>query len=192
MTERTHDMAALTMLTLAFVVLPLTPVTLVTLIALVLANQFGSAFPDLDQPTAEFYQELPASSFFGHLLSPLMGSHRHISHSILGIALYSWLFHLLLSYLGKFLTADMNFIWWAFVLGYISHLIMDTLTKEGVPWLFPLPIKFGFPPFYFLRVTTGKFAEKILVYPALAALNCYLVYLHYPKVTEFFSHYLIK
>lgn len=192
MTERTHDLAALTCLTIAAVLMPLTPVTLGTLVTLVIFNQIGSAFPDLDQPTAEFYRELPAGSLIGKLISPLLGSHRMISHSLLGLAIISYGLWLILTYLTKFLVVDMGLVWWAFVLGYLSHLFMDTLTKEGVPWLFPFPIKFGFPPLKFMRITTGQFFEVFVLYPGLFVLNGYLVYANYSKFTEFVSTYIIK
>lgn len=192
MTERTHDMAGLTCLTIAFLVYSPSQLSLVTLVTVILANQIGASFPDLDQPTAEFYRELPAGSLLGHLFAPLLGSHRHISHSILGIAIYSWLFHLLLIYLSKFILVDMNLVWWAFTLGFVSHLIMDSLTKEGVPWFFPFPIRFGFPPFKFMRITTGKFMEKLIIYPSLIALNGYLLYMNYNKVVDFFSNQIIR
>lgn len=192
MTERTHDLAGLTLLTLAFVVLPLTQVSLVNFFAVLIANQIGTSFPDLDQPTAEFYQELPAGSVLGHLFSPLLGGHRHISHSLLGLAIYSYIFHLLLNYLARYFALDMSLVWWSFVLGFASHLVMDSLTKEGVPWFFPIPIRFGFPPFKMLRITTGGFLEKFFVYPGLIVLNGYLLYLHYNMFTSFFSKYLVK
>lgn len=86
----------------------------------------------------------------------------------------------------------MDLVWWGFVLGYLSHLFSDSLTREGVPWLFPIPIKFGFPPFEFLRISTGKFMEKLIIYPGLFVLNGYLIYQNYGKFTEFFAKYLIK
>lgn len=192
MTERTHDLFALTALSIAFVAAPLTPISLVTLIIAVIANQIGSAFPDLDQPTAEFYRELPAGSLIGKLVVPLLGTHRFISHSLLGMGIIGYGMHLVLTYFSKYLTADMNIIWWAFIFGYLSHLIADSLTKDGVPWFFPLPVKIGFPPFAFLRITTGKFVEKVILYPALFAVNGYLIYLYYGKFAEFFSNYLLR
>jgi inner membrane protein len=192
MTERTHDLAGLTALTLAFLIYMPTQISLVTLVAVGIANQIGTAFPDLDQPTAEFYREIPAVSFLGHLLSPLFGTHRHISHSIIGMALYGWVFHLPLNYLAKFILVDMAMVWWSFMLGFLSHLVMDTLTKDGVPWLFPLPVKFGFPPLRFLRITTGKFMEKVGVYTLLLGLNIYLIYSNYGKFVDFFSNRIVR
>lgn len=192
MTERTHDLAGLTALTLAFLIYMPTQISLVTLVAVGIANQIGTAFPDLDQPTAEFYREIPAVTFLGYLFSPLFGTHRHISHSIIGMALYGWLIHLLLTYLSTIILIDMNLVWWSFMLGFFSHLVMDTLTKDGVPWLFPMPIRFGFPPFRFMRITTGKFMEKIGVYTALLGLNLYLIYVNYVKFVEFFANRIVR
>jgi inner membrane protein len=193
MTERTHDLAALTMLTIAFILYP-APVTMTlgTFAAAVITNQIGSAVPDFDQPTAEFYRELPVGSWIGKIMAPLFGGHRYISHSLLGLALISWGLHFLLDYIHRILLVDMNIVWWSFVLGYVSHLLMDTITKEGVPWFFPIPIRIGFPPFKFMRVETGKWMEKIIIYPSLIILNGYLLYSHYGKVAEFFSKNLIK
>lgn len=187
MTERTHDLAGLTFLVIAFIFYPTSSISLVTFSLLLLSNQIGTAFPDLDQPTAEFYRELPAGTILGKIFSPLLGTHRHLSHSILGLLLYSWLFKLLLNYLSTFILVDMNLVFYSFILGYLSHLFMDTLTKEGVPWLFPIKIRFGFPPLRILRITTGNFFEKIVVYGGLVILNGYLIYSHYGKFVDFFA-----
>jgi membrane-bound metal-dependent hydrolase YbcI (DUF457 family) len=53
------------------------------------------------------------------------------------------------------------------MIGYLSHLFSDAMTKEGLPLLFPLNINFGIPPFVPLRVTTGKWVENLAVYPAV-------------------------
>lgn len=192
MTERTHDLAALTALTIALVIFPLTPMTIGTLGAAVIANQIGSAVPDFDQSTAEFYRELPAGSLIGKLMSPLFGGHRFISHSLIGLGLVGWGVRIALTYLQQFLIIDMEIVWGTFMIGYISHLVADTLTKEGVPWLFPIAIRFGFPPIKSLRVRTGKFMETLAVYPALVALNGYLIYTNYSKFHEFFTKYLVR
>jgi len=54
-----------------------------------------------------------------------------------------------------------------FVAGYVSHLILDSLTTEGVPWLFPVPVYLGFPPWPGLRVRTSSLAEQFIAMPAL-------------------------
>ena len=69
---------------------------------------------------------------------------------------------------------------------------MDTITKNGVPWLFPLPIRFGFPPFRFMRISTGTFMEKVGVYSSLLGLNIYLIYSNYGKFLDFFGNRIVR
>lgn len=73
------------------------------------------------------------------------------------------------------------------MLGMLSHLVMDSLTKEGVPWFFPIDLNIGFPPFKFLRPATGGLVEKALVFPGLLLINGYLVYLHYGELINYFK-----
>lgn len=65
------------------------------------------------------------------------------------------------------------------MIGYLSHLLTDSLTTEGVPWFFPIPIRLGFPPFKSLRLKTGGLIEKVLIFPGLVILNAYLFYSYY-------------
>ena len=190
MTGRTHDLAAFT--ALSFIVLnqPLFHVTLSTGIAAFIGNMVGGIAPDIDQPTAHLWQEIPAGSVVGRLVTPLLGGHRLISHSILGIFLFGFGLHWLLMMMGRVVLVDMNIVWDAFMIGFVSHLIMDTITREGVPWLFPIPIKFGFPPVRFMRVKTGGLVEKSIVFPLLIVLNIYIFYTHYSKILDFLHHHI--
>ena len=59
---------------------------------------------------------------------------------------------------------------------------MDSFTKEGVPWLLPIPVKFGFPPLKKLRITTGKWVEACVVLPVLLAVDLWLCWGHYDRL----------
>jgi inner membrane protein len=179
MTGRTHDLAAFTTLTLLLTVQPIPQMSLATALTALGANMIGGITPDLDQPTAKLWNSVPTGSLFGRLIDPLLGGHRMITHSLLGMGLIGWGLKFLLAKIGRVVLVDMNLVWWAFMLGYLSHLIADTLTKEGVPWLFPIPIRFGIPPLKALRITTGGLIEKVIVFPALLVANGYLFYMHY-------------
>lgn len=76
------------------------------------------------------------------------------------------------------------------MVGYISHLLMDTVTKEGVPWLFPIPIKFGIPPFKAFRIKTGGLIEKAVIFPGLLLFNVWLYYTFYGNFLNFVKHYI--
>jgi membrane-bound metal-dependent hydrolase YbcI (DUF457 family) len=102
-----------------------------------------------------------------------------ITHSILGMVIIGYALKFVLGLVGSVLLVDMNIVWWATMIGVLSHLVSDSITHDGVPWLFPIPIRFGFPPLRALRMKTGGFWEKVVVLPGLIALNGYLIYTNY-------------
>lgn len=181
MTGRTHDLAAFTALSYIVATQPLQEISLATGLVAISANFLGGLAPDLDQSTSSFWGKIRGGSIFGKLIAPLLGGHRFISHSIVGIILFGILLDKLLNLAGSVLFVDMNIVWWAFMIGFVSHLVMDTLTKEGVPWLFPIPIHFGIPPLSFLRIKTGGIIEKSLIFPGLILVNGYIYYTYYGK-----------
>jgi inner membrane protein len=193
MTGRTHDAAAITFLGAALIIYPIPSVSLATALIAILANQIGGITPDIDQPTAPFWKNLPAESFIGRIVDKLLGGHRFLTHSIIGAAAISWLAHWLLVFLHPIMpNVNIALVWWAFVIGIGSHLIMDTFTKEGVPWLLPLPVKIGLPPIKDLRITTGKAIESFIIFPGLIVLDIYLVASHYDAVLLFVHAHLMS
>ncbi len=191
MTARTHDLAAITALGIVFLARPEQPLTLTTAIVAVFANLLGGITPDIDQPTAPFWRNLPIGGFFGRVVDKLLGGHRFITHSLLGVAIAGYGLHWLLIFLHPIMqAADKGLIWWAFMIGMVSHLIMDTFTKEGVPWLLPIPVKFGFPPLKRLRITTGKAMETMVVFPALLIFNAIFYSMNHQKLLDILHRYL--
>jgi len=185
MIARTHDLAAITALGIVFVLLPPQSLSLATLIIAVLANLLGGITPDIDQPTAPLWRNLPIGSFFGRIFGKLLGGHRFFTHSIIGVTVIAYLAHLLLLFLQPIMgSVNIDVVWWAFVIGILSHLVMDTFTKEGVPWLLPIPIKFGIPPVRAWRITTDKKIENWIVFPGLLLFNCWFYFLYYDRVIE--------
>ena len=163
MTARTHDLAAITTFVLVVSVQSVRTVTLATALLAVLANQIGGIAPDIDQPTAPLWRNLPIGHLLGKGVDKVLGGHRSVTHSLLGLALFGWFSHWLLHLLNLIVPRmDAHIVWWAFMIGMLSHLVLDTFTKEGVPWLLPIPIKFGIPPIKSLRVTTGGWVEKLI------------------------------
>lgn len=186
MTGRTHDLAAFTAINYIVATSPMLHMSLGTAFVAFSANLIGGLTPDIDQPTADLWHKLPGGTIYSRLITPFLGGHRYISHSILGIVLFGWLAKELLLLSSHTLIVDATIVWWAFMIAYISHLVMDTFTHEGVPWLFPIPIKFGIPPFAFLRIKTGGFIEKYVIFPGLLILNGVIIYEHYGKYLSFF------
>lgn len=186
MIARTHDLAAITGLVAVVTVMsPLPPLSLATIIAALIANQIGGIAPDIDQPTAPFWRNLPIGGLFGKFFGRMLGGHRFLTHSIIGLALMGFLAHWLLVFLHPVMpNVQIDFVWWAFMIGMVSHLVMDSFTKEGVPWLLPIPVKFGFPPLRRLRLTTGKAMEKFIVLPVLVIVFVTIVVVSYPELLD--------
>ncbi|HEV2340024.1 MAG TPA: metal-dependent hydrolase [Patescibacteria group bacterium] len=179
MTGRTHDLAAFTAINYIVATSSLPHLSLATIIVAFAANMIGGLAPDIDQPTGDLWHKLPAGTVYSRLFTPFLGGHRHLSHSILGIVIFGFLAKFLLQLSEHTLLVNDTIVWWSFMIGFLSHLVTDTFTREGVPWLFPIPYKFGIPPFAFLRFKTGGFVENLIVFPGLIVLNGYMFYLHY-------------
>ncbi len=184
MTSRTHDLAAFTAINTVVVTQTLPTMTIGTALSAVFSCFIGGLAPDLDKPTSEFWQKFPIGHILGRLFHKFAGKHRHLSHSLLGFILIGVLTRYLFNLIGRTILVDMQIVWIAFMIGYFSHLLADSLTKDGIPLLFPLPINFGFPPFKFLRIKTGGKIEKYLIFPGLLLFNLYLFANFYPQYTQ--------
>lgn len=189
MTGRTHDLAAFTALSYIVATQPLPEISFATALVAISANFIGGLAPDLDQSTSAFWHNTRGGSIFGRLISPLLGGHRYISHSILGIFLFGMLAKWILESSRDVLIVNSDIVWWSFMIGFVSHLLMDTITKEGVPWFFPVPFRIGIPPLSFLRVKTGGLIEKSFIFPGLILVNFYIYYSNYGKFLEFLAQF---
>ena len=56
--------------------------------------------------------------------------------------------------------------WWALPLGILSHLMLDTLTWGGVPWLWPWEKHFRAR----WALHTGSWVEHMIAFPLLLSL----------------------
>lgn len=190
MTGRTHDLAAFTALNYALVTSPLVEMSLATALTAFTMNMVGGLAPDIDQSTAALYRRVRGGSFLGKVIAPLIGGHRFLSHSLVGLFLFGFGMDFLLDIVGRVLLVDMEIVWWAFMIGFVSHLVMDTFTREGVPWFFPIPIRIGIPPLKAFRMKTGGIVEKSFVFPILIIVNGILIYSNYGKILEFLKEYI--
>src|SRR5258705_1088856 len=121
MTGRTHDLAAFTALSFVVLTSVVPHMSLSTAIVAFSANMIGGLNTDIDQPTADLWHKLPAGGVYSRLFTPLLGGHRYISHSVSGILLFGFLSKILLQAMSTVLLTDMNIVWWAFMIGFLSH-----------------------------------------------------------------------
>ena len=87
---------------------------------------FFSVFPDIDERSSKVGKKLRPLSHFARLFG-----HRTIFHTI-----YFPLLILLILSLFGFLTVGI-----AALVGYSLHLFLDSITKQGVAWFYPLSKK---------------------------------------------------
>lgn len=188
MTGRTHDLAAFTAINYIVATGPLMHMSLATAFVAFSANMIGGLTPDIDQPTGALWHKMTLGTIFGKFISPLFGGHRFISHSILGLIFFGVVSKLFLMLISSVLIVDMNIVWYAFMVGVLSHLVTDSFTHEGVPWFFPIPLHIGIPPIQALRFHTGGLIEKGIVFPGFLLVNMYIFYTYHTHIIDFLRH----
>ncbi len=104
---------------------------------------FGALLPDIDHPGSWAGRRFAVISI---PLSTVIG-HRGVTHSLiatllLGVCLYVY---------------GLGFALAPLLVGYASHLVADSLTPSGVPWLWPWKRTFSLKLF-----RTGSFTEYLL------------------------------
>lgn len=192
MTGRTHDLAAFTAFSVVVVLQDPHTVTLSTAILCIFAVLIGGVTPDIDQPTAPLWRNLPIGKYFGRIFDDVTGGHRFLTHSLIGLALFGFAAHWVLVFFSPIMPhVDIGYVWWAFMIGMLSHLVMDSLTKEGVPWLLPIPIKLGFPPIKRMRITTGKRIEEFVVFPSLVVITIWWLASNYDTLVAYTQNYIV-
>ena len=138
---------------------PLLGADMLVMAACVPLAALGGVLPDIDHPQAWIGRRVPGVS---HLIRMVFG-HRGGTHSLLAVALCSWGLWSLAArqglpaspfgpYLGSAITA--------LLIGYLSHLAADGLTKSGIPLLWPLQKRFRSP----LAFTTGTWVEYLVAW----------------------------
>lgn len=172
MTYKTHVSTGLTFSAVVFLLIYQIEFQPLLIIFLIIPTILGSSSPDLDTPTGELWDKIPAGSILAKIINPIfVGGHRHLSHSLMGMIIIAALYLLLLKIvfwtIPALNTINVNLVYLSFIIGYGSHLFADLFTEMGVPLLFPLPYHFGIPPDPLgrLRIKTGKWFENLIIYP---------------------------
>lgn len=117
----------------------------------------AALLPDIDDPHSTIGRVVPVISW---LIKKTTG-HRGPLHSLLGAGI----FFVLISIILHSARHDLALIGLA---GYLSHLVVDSLNPQGVPWLWPVKKHFGIP-----ITTTGSFIERLVVTPGMLMVCAY-------------------
>lgn len=127
----------------------------------------GGLFPDIDASDAKIkHLKIPLSAKRQDLyIKPflplsegfhLIFGHRGAMHSLLALLLFA-----VFSLAGCHSLGGSGWLCLAFLLGYFSHLVADSLTKSGTPLLYPYKKTVGFLPKR-IAFRTGSAAEVFL------------------------------
>lgn len=131
----------------------------------------GALLPDLDHPKSKMGRKVPILS---HLLKFFAG-HRGLYHSLLGCGVTAFLAFLAFRFFGM----NWELYVFAITLGFISHLVVDSLNPKGIAWL---------KPFHGARlkgpIKTGSFLENVLLVFLLMYLSV-LVWRHGYSLLKF-------
>lgn len=184
MTARTHDAFALAFLVTVAAYAPPESLNLMTLFTGVIGNNIGALIPDMDSAGNRLWDLLPAGDQVGKIFRRIFYKHRTLSHSLLGAFVIYKLLSIVLPKLFNPSFVDPQVILFSVMIGYVSHLLADSMTKEGLPLLFPFKFDFGIPPIKAIRITTGKRLENFLVYPGIWAYLILFIYLNQEKLIK--------
>lgn len=183
MTGRTHQLFGFTVVYGTALLLPYTAINGQTLIAGIMCISLGSLAPDLDNEDNVIYSLVPAGrKIISEIFERVFGKHRSISHSILGVVIMSKLTHWLIWMIPDANGFDKVALWYAFMISFVIHILADFITKDGVPLLWPWKLRFGFPPFKFLRMKTGGWVEMYIVNSLLILIIIALSVLYYNQL----------
>ena len=180
MTYKTHLSTGLLFSSIVFLVLMDLHYSPILILSLAIATIIGSSSPDLDTPTGELWDKIPAGGVLSRLINPVfIGGHRHLSHSLIGFVLFTGLFYLVLSLIPDLpILHATYYLLLAFAIGYASHIFADLFTEMGVPLLFPLGYHLGIPPIKRIRIKTGRWFENLIIYPIVTAALLIIIYLY--------------
>jgi len=160
---------------------PITPDLLAEKVIFYGFAALGALTPDIDNARSTLGRRLGAvSKGIQHI-----AGHRTVFHSLVGLvgvgaivwaaqyALGLALNHLGLAQTGAalgsgiepggFLAPGVGIAFGGLLIGYFLHLVADSLTEGGVPWLWPSHVRYGFPPDRHWRFRTGSVWEPIIV-----------------------------
>lgn len=167
MTSRTHDLTSFASLVTIAANYPPASLNLTTAVVSLVGCTIGSLLPDIDQASNRLWDLLPAGNFLGKFLRNIFLAHRTLSHSLLGLFIFYKFIFLVLPKVLNPSFANIQIIGISIMIGYIAHLIADSFTEEGIPLFFPIMLKVGFPPIKALRIKTGGWIEKFVVFPGV-------------------------
>lgn len=154
-----------------------------TLGAIIVASYLGSLIPDADDAGADIWSTLPLGHTVGKVADPFL-KHRNISHSLVGIIIYTIILMLLLRSMPSYWGIVTMPVAISSAIAYASHLLADAFTVEGIPFLWPWKRMLGIPPKPLdgIRIVTGKWFENLVIFPAINIVLIIFIISYWQKI----------
>ncbi|OQA02827.1 MAG: Inner membrane protein YdjM [bacterium ADurb.Bin400] len=143
----------------------------------------AALIPDADRPAAKIWTSIPYGRTIGRVADPFI-KHRNISHSLLGAVLAGLVTYWLLDKFPDYWGIDQFYVFGAVMVAYLSHLLLDAVTSEGIPILFPFLGRMGLPPKPFdgVRIVTGKWFENYVIFPVVNVMLIAIVVVNWGEI----------
>lgn len=187
MTAKTHNAVAFASLVTIATFYPPENLNMTTLVLSIVCVSVGALIPDMDQAGNNLWNLFPGGTNFGRLFRRIFYRHRTITHSLLGVFIIYSLLSILIYKIINIQFVNPEILLHALMIGYISHLLADSLTEEGLPLLFPFKLTFGIPPIRSIRIKTGRWFENLIVFPSVWVYVIYLINLKKDILFEIFK-----
>jgi len=141
-------------------------------VSILAGSALGALLPDVDSPYSTIGRKFPLLAW----TIKWTAGHRGIFHSLLMAGIITAGFSVYNLHLGL-----------GICIGYLSHLMLDSLNREGTPLLWPLEKRFAVP-----LVSVGGMMEKLVVFPVLAVACLFAVYQQLPSIPPIFNSYFTR
>ena len=111
----------------------------------------GALLPDIDMKGSSISRKNPIISFFARIFL----THRGFTHSPFSLLIFS----VLIYWLTKILNLGIDsWIGAGLIIGYASHILLDSFNPKGVPLFYPYKKKFSFG-----KIVTGTWGETLII-----------------------------
>lgn len=167
MTAKTHNAIAFASLVTVANLYPPENLNILTFVMSLVGTSVGALIPDMDQAGNSLWNLLPGRHNVAKVLRKIFYKHRTLTHSLLGVFLLYKVLDVVFHQIFNPLFLNPDILLASVMIGYISHLLADSFTEEGLPLLFPFKFTFGIPPIKKVRIKTGRWFENLVVFPAV-------------------------
>ena len=117
----------------------------------------GALLPDIDHTRSKISKSNLGTSIVSDIVS-LFTKHRGIIHTPICMIILAMLCSILMVVVPKDMHAIAVEIAEGILIGYLSHLILDTLNPGGIMWIYPISKKH----FYLAQIKTGTVGEVLV------------------------------